>query len=401
MNQGRRKFIAQMGMAAGVAAMPSSLWALPAPMDHASGPWLEISREAYLKNAHMISQMANGKPVLAVVKNNGYGLGDIAVTSILDESPAIEGFALVKDDRALAVKQAGVKKPLLLMGDFDPDRGEALARQGVVLSIFSINSLDKIQQLARTSGKKLSVALYIDTGLGRMGIPYDQAYDLAMRASSDPNLDIRYTFSTLTTPQDFAREQIGRFKQLKEKLAKAGVKVGKTHLAPSSSMLDLPESHEDMVRPGILIHGSFPLAQMSVAEKWPLMPTYRLKAKVMRLEKLKEGDTIGFSRFYPVKQDEWIATLPVGWADGYNGGAENGAKVLLGNALYPVVNVNASHTNVSLGGSTQVKVGDTATLIGPDRPEITPEGFGKLIDGHNYLQINYKESIPKSIHDRF
>lgn len=91
----------------------------------------------------------------------------------------------------------------------------------------------------------------------------------------------------------------------------------------------------------------------------------------------------------------------MGWADGYDSGAENGAKVLLGDKLYPVVNINASHTNVSLGTETDIQVGDVATLIGPDRPEITPEGFANLIDGNNYLQINYKESIPKKTYETF
>jgi len=93
--------------------------------------------------------------------------------------------------------------------------------------------------------------------------------------------------------------------------------------------------------------------------------------------------------------------LPIGWADGYDSGAENGAKVLLGNQLFPVVNVNASHANISLGTTTKVKIGDIATLIGPDAPEITPEGFGKLVKRHNYLQINYKESIPKQVYETF
>ena len=140
---------------------------------------------------------------------------------------------------------------------------------------------------------------------------------------------------------------------------------------------------------------------MKEAQTYPLQVPYRLKAPVIRLEKLKKGDTIGFSRFYKVEKDEWIATLPVGWADGYDSGAENGAKVLLGNTLYSVVNVNASHANISLGSKTKVAVGDVATLIGPERPEITPEGFAKLVDGHNYLQINYKESIQKEIHENF
>ncbi len=407
MDTSRRKFMEHVALTASVVALPSSLWGSTAtskfnlPKENSADFWLELSKEAYHKNADMISAMANQKPVLAVIKNNAYGLGDVEVAKILDTNAHIEGFALVKADRALALRKAGVKKSILLMGDFDESLGKDLVENDIVLSVFSEHALQKIKSLSNNSKKQISTALYIDTGLGRMGIPFNQAFELATEASSSLGLNIKYTFSTLTTPKDFAKEQIRIFNELIQKLSRKGVNVGKTHLAPSFSLIDLPSSHQDMVRPGILIHGSYPLAKMGLSKKWPLMPTYRLKSRVIRLEKLSAGDTIGFSRFYKVTKDEWIATLPIGWGDGYYSGAENGAKVLLNGTLYPVINVNANHTNISLGDNTQVKIGDIATLIGPEKPEITPEGFGKLVKGHNYLQINYKESIPKLIYDDF
>ncbi len=366
-----------------------------------SKPWIELSKAAYLHNAAQISKMANGKPVLAVLKNNAYGLGDVQVGQILNDAPAIAGIAVVKDDRAIAMRSAGITKPILLMGDFDGALSESLLSHNITLSIYSRDSFEKIKQIAATRAENVNVALYIDTGLGRMGLPYQEAGKLAEEIASSADLSITQTFSTLTTPQDFAREQIARFEEITKHMDKKGIPSGTRHLAPSYSLLDLPASHQDAVRPGILIHGSFPLADMPEAKQYPLEIPYRLKAPVIRLEKLSTGDTIGFSRFYKVTKDEWIATLPIGWADGYNSGAENGAKVLLGDQLFPVVNVNASHANISLGEKTSVKVGDVATLIGPDRAEITPEGFGKLVKGHNYLQINYKESIPKQIYETF
>ncbi|MEY8779185.1 alanine racemase [Allomuricauda sp. XS_ASV26] len=407
MDTSRRKFMEYAAITASVVALPSSLWGSTArskfdlPKENSADFWLELSRKAYHKNAEIISTMANQKPVLAVIKNNAYGLGDVEVAKILDTSVHIEGFALVKADRALALRKAGIKKNILLMGDFDESLGQDLVENDIVLSIFSAHALQKIKSLSNNSKKQISTALYIDTGLGRMGIPFNQAFELATAASGSLGLNIKYTFSTLTTPKDFAKEQIRIFNELIQELSREGVNVGKTHLAPSFSLIDLPSSHQDMVRPGILIHGSYPLANMDASKKWPLMPTYRLKSRVMRLEKLSAGDTIGFSRFYKVTKDEWIATLPIGWGDGYDSGAENGAKVLLNGALYSVINVNANHTNISLGANTMVKVGDIATLIGPEKPEITPEGFGKLVKRHNYLQINYKESIPKLIFDVF
>ena len=366
-----------------------------------SKPWIELSEAAYLHNAAQVSKMAKGKPVVAVLKNNGYGLGAVEVAKILNKSPHIFGMAVVKDEAALAMRVAGVTKPILLMGDFDSSLSPELIEKKITLSVYSYASLDKINQLAKSADTSIRVALYIDTGLGRMGIPYGEATKIAEGVDKNNNLTITQTFSTLTSPRDFALEQISRFQEITTSLDKKGINVGLKHLAPSYSLLDLPVSHEDAVRPGILLHGSFPSTDRPEAQEFPLQIPYRLRASVIRLERLRRGDTIGFSRFYKVEKDEWIATLPVGWADGYNSGAENGAKVLLGNELYPVVNVNASHTNVSLGAKTSVKVGETATLIGPENSAITPEGFGKLVNGHNYLQINYKESIPKHVYPSF
>ncbi len=364
-------------------------------------PWIELSAKAYLHNAELISKMARGKPVLAVLKNNAYGLGDVEVARILDKSPHIHGFALVKDNRCLALRDAGVKKPILLMGDFSNSLGPQLVNEEITLSAFSKESCKKIVSLAVDPGRKVKVQLYLDTGLGRMGMPYDQTLDWITPLKENSQIAITGLFSTLTTSLDFAKEQLGRFEQFKDRLIAIGVPVKNTHIAPSLSLLQLQESHMTMVRPGILLHGSFPLAVKSQSKEYPLQPTFRLKARVIRMERLKKGETIGFSRFYEVKQDEWIATLPIGWADGYDSSAENGAKVLIKDQLYTVVNVNASHCNLVIGQEPDVAVGDIATLIGPDAPEITPQGFSTLIDGNNYLQINYKESLPKFVFDAF
>jgi len=404
MKKSRRQFVYES--IAGLTAMAFSPYGwsrevLARPGHSESKPWLELSRIAYLHNASQISAMADGKPVMAVLKNNAYGLGDVQVARILEQSPEISGIAVVKDERALAIRNGGCTKQLLLMGDFEKSLGPELVKNDIVLSIFSQESLQKVSKLVAHLTAPVKVALYIDTGLGRMGIPYQEAVRLGVETAKNEKLALVQTFSTLTTPKDFAKEQIRRFEQTTKKLEKKGISPGLKHLAPSYSLLDLPESHQEAVRPGILLHGSYPGTDMPQAKKYPLKVAYRLKAPVIRLEKLTKGDTIGFSRFYTVERDEWIATLPIGWADGYDSGAENGALVLLGERLYPVVNVNASHTNVSLGSYMEVQVGQIATLIGPERPEITPEGFAKRVGGHNYLQIYYKESLPKKIYETF
>ncbi|NQZ75684.1 MAG: alanine racemase [Ekhidna sp.] len=176
----RRKFIGQT--ASGLALLTSSPVVLANAItssDFDSKPWLELSKSAYLHNATQISQMAGGKPVIAVLKNNAYGLGVIEVSKILDQSPHIYEMAVVKDQAAIEMKQAGVRKPILLMGDFDSELFFDLVERNVTLSIYSRNSLEKIREMSRNLKHPVDVALYLDTGLGRMGIPYEDAAELA------------------------------------------------------------------------------------------------------------------------------------------------------------------------------------------------------------------------------
>ncbi|UII81128.1 alanine racemase [Flagellimonas sp. CMM7] len=404
MKPSRRTFLKKTSIGAiGLGILPTSI---PTPsldfyddIKKGINPWIELSKKDYLKNAEIISKMAQGSSVLAVLKNNAYGLGDVEVGSILDDSPHVDGLALVKDVRCLALREKGVQKPILLMGDFSANLGVELAKANITFSVFSKESMAKVQALAKVNRTKIKVQLYFDTGLGRMGMAYSKPLDWVTELAKIENIEIIGLFSTLTTPIDFAQEQLRRFNSLTSRLNALGIEMPQKHIAPSQSILELEASHLNLVRPGILLHGSYPLQGMPQSKQFSLTPTFKLKAKVIRMEKLKPGDTIGFSRFYKVKQEEWIATLPIGWADGYASSAENGAKVLINGTLYPVVNVNASHCNLVIGRKKDVKVGDVATLIGPDVPEISPEGFGKAINGHNYLQINYKESIPKIVLD--
>ena len=122
---------------------------------------------------------------------------------------------------------------------------------------------------------------------------------------------------------------------------------------------------------------------------------FRLRARIVRLERLPAGTTLGFSRFYDIDSPTWIATLPTGWGDGYPSAAENGAVVLARGRRFEVVNVNSNHTHVLVGPERVLEVGDLVTLVGPDDEAVTPAGLASRIGSHNYRQIDYKGYLPK------
>ena len=358
-------------------------------------PWIELLSSSYHLNAAAISKRAGGRPVIAVLKNNAYGLGVIEVASILEQADTVWAFALVQSDDALALRAAGIRKPIILMGRHATSEGEALARAAVTLSAFDDDDPTRLRRLAQGLGQPVGVHLYVDTGLGRMGRSYTRLstwLDELVKSAR-----VEGAFTMLTSDATFDAEQLRRFGQVRAALAQRGVSGGLYHAASSAPVLHNPASHLDAVRPGILLHGSLPGAAPDEARLIDVEVTYRLRARIVRLERLPAGTTLGFSRFYKIDSPTWIATLPTGWGDGYPSAAENGAVVLARGRRFEVVNVNSNHTNVLVGPEKVLEVGDLVTLVGPDDEAMTPAGLAARIESHNYRQIDYKGYLPKFI----
>lgn len=339
-------------------------------------PWIEVDEAALRHNVGEVARLADGRPILAVVKNNAYGLGLTIVGPMLAAMPQIAGLAVVKASAAIALRDAGVDKPILLMGmSAESDARELVARR-IAISLYTHDAVNRIERLALAFDRPVDAHLYLDTGMGRMGMLYTQALtwmrDLAPRAE----LRIGGTFMAFVEETDFDREQLQRFTELTDRAKREGLNLGRLHAASSNGVFHLPEARLDMVRPGIALYGGYPSHPEIERTMSTLRPAFRLRARVVRVVRLRPGDSVSYGRNYVAERDTWIATLPVGHADGYPRRAVNGARVLIGENLYPVIGaVSASHTIVEIGTEKRVEVGNTATLVGPDRPEIMPNAL--------------------------
>jgi len=358
-------------------------------------PWIEILPSAYHHNVAAISKRAGGRPVIAVLKNNAYGLGVVETALILERADAVWGFALVQSEDTLALRAAGIRKPILLMARHAMSEGEALARAGVTLSAYDDDDPARLRRLSRSLGRPATVQHYVDTGLGRMGRVHTRrgAWLDALAESAR----IEGAFTMLTSDTEFAEEQLRRFAEVRDAFTRRGLSDSLFHAASSAPTLHHPASHLDAVRPGILLHGSPPGAAPNEARLIELEVAFRLRARVVRLERLPAGTTLGFSRFYKIDSPTWIATVPIGWGDGYPSAAENGAVVLANGRRLDVVNVNGNHANILVGPEKVVEIGDVVTLVGPDDEAVTPQGLANRIKSHNYRQIDLKGYLPKFV----
>lgn len=376
----RRSFLRLLGWGAagaGVAGPAAVAGGFPSPSASASlrgkdDPWLEVSAPALRSNAAEVARIARGRPVLAVIKNNAYGLGLERVGRVLDRVPQVAGLAVVKVEEAIRLREAGTRKPVLLMTRARDAEARELVRLGVRLALFHDDDGERIQALARDLQRPVRVHLYLDTGMGRLGMPVHRALPWLEDLAARPEISVEGTFMGFTEDRDFDREQLRRFVDLAATARERGLPLGRLHAASSHAVTFFPEAHLDMVRPGLMLFGAH-VSGGREAGAADLTPAFRLRARVIRVERLRAGDTVSYGRNYEARTPVWVATIPVGHADGYPRQAVEGCRVLVGDRTVPVIGaVSASHTIVEVGPERTVEVGDAVTLVGPDVPGIHP-----------------------------
>jgi alanine racemase len=336
-------------------------------------PWIEVEAAALVHNISEIRRLTDNRPILAVIKNNAYGLELTTTAGLLEPMPEIAGFAVVKADAAIALKEAGVRKPVHLMAMFPESLAPELARLGVVPCLYSEDALRFIEPMVQVVGGPVDVQVYLDTGMSRMGIPYHKALPWLESIVGSGMVRLQGMFMGFTEDPEYDREQLRRFLSVASQAADAGFPVGTLHAASSSGVFELPEAHLDMVRPGLAIFGGYPNDPIQQSQKATLRSAVSLKARVVRVQELRVGDSVSYGRNYVAQEPTWVATIPAGHTDGYPRTAVEGGRVLIGDEAYRAIGaVSASHTIVELGSSPSVAVGDVATLIGSAAEEVDP-----------------------------
>ena len=208
--------------------------------------------------------------------------------------------------------------------------------------------------------------------MGRMGMPYRDALPWIGEIGSRRNVIVEGTFTALAEDARFDPIQLERFQDLALRAATAGAALGPLHAASSHALFLNKDAHVDMVRPGLALYGAYPVGARPL-EAADLRLAFALKARVVRVERLEKGDGVSYGRNFVAKRPTWIATLPVGHADGYPREAVKGCQAAIGKRLFPVIGaVSASHTIVELGDERLAEVGDVATLIGGEDEAIHP-----------------------------
>jgi alanine racemase len=333
------------------------------PRVSAFEPWIEVHAANLRANAAAIAALA-GRPVLAVVKNNGYGLGVVNAARALEPSPAVHGFAVVKLQEARDLRASGISKPVLLMAPIDADDLRDAVSDNIMPMVYTPIG-DLLEKEAARLGRPVPIHVCVDTGIGRVGVPHQQAPALIRDLASRKGVAIAGTMMTFTEDLEFDREQRRLFVALTDALKGDGIALGRLHAASTYTLFQHgSETSFDMVRPGMGLLGIYPDPRFKAMRKVELSTALAMRVRVAYVKQLAAGSSAGYERAYRATKDTWIATLPVGHADGWPRAAARGGKVRINGRLYPVIaSVSASHTIVEIGDMQDVKAGDVATLF--------------------------------------
>lgn len=328
--------------------------------------WVEIDLAALRANYFLIKKhLPFATKIMAAVKANAYGHGIVEVSKKLIEC-RIDYLGVACVDEALLLRKNAIRKPILNLGAFLKGDAQAMAEHDITATVTDLRLAKYLNQVARRLKKKVKVHVKIDTGMGRLGIWHNQASDFIIQLCGLEHLILEgiYThFPSADSDEEFTRSQIAVFCSLLDKLQIRGVEIPLRHSANSAAVLGFRDAHFNLVRPGLALYGLH--SKEEWLDKVNLKPVLDFKTKVVYLKDVEKGRSISYGRTYVTKEKTAIATLPVGYGDGYNRLLSNRGRVLIHGKFYPVVGVVCmDQTMVDIGGVKDVRVADEVTLIG-------------------------------------
>ena len=294
--------------------------------------WVEIDLSAMQSNAQTIKAYARSRSLIAVIKADAYGHGAIPVAKALDEEAAMYAVATVAE--AVELRTAGIRKPVLVLFNTLPFHAKTIVDYQLTASVYERALCNALSRAAEAKGTSLKVHLDVDTGMNRGGIWYAEAVDFLKWLTSLEGIEIEGIFTHFATAGEADKShvhlQLERFKSVLAALSKLNLRPPIIHAANSAAALTLPNAHFDAVRVGLSLYGIDPSSEVRRASPVPLQPALSWKARLICLRQSMQREGVSYGRTYTVDEPTWLATLPVGYADGYPRALSNRAETLIG-----------------------------------------------------------------------
>jgi len=353
--------------------------------------WAEINLDNIEHNVREVAKRV-GKmtEIMAVVKADAYGHGVFETVPTLIESGA-DRLAVSMLDEAIQLREFGIKVPILVLGYTEPSRAEDIINYNITQTVFSHELARALSEAAVRLGKQARVHIKIDTGMTRVGfLPGYSAVKDVVRISELPGIIIEGLFSHFASADEaepeFTMLQFERFESIIQELNRIGILIPVKHIANSAAVVQYPNLHLNMVRPGIVLYGLYPSEYMD-KNLIDIRPAMELKAKVVLVKEVEEGTPVSYGRTFVTKRKTRVATLPIGYADGYSRLLSNRGRVLIHGEYASIIgNICMDQCMVDVTDIKQeVKTGDEAVIFGVQGGNsITVEEIARLCGTINY-----------------
>lgn len=335
------------------------------------------------------SKVGKETGIIGIIKADAYGHGSVEISRVILENGA-DWLAVAVVDEGINLRKNGIAAPILLLGYTPELRLEDVVNNGFIQTVYTYETAKKLSDVAVRLGKTAVIHIKIDTGMGRIGYRVNEASaDEIVKISELPNIEVNGMFTHFSTADEkdknYTLNQYNKFVQMDAFLRERGLEIPIKHAANSAAIMDFDNMMFNMVRPGIILYGAYPSEEVD-KDNLSIKPAMSVKTHVSYVKEVNEGDYISYGRKYQAVGKRIIATIPVGYADGFIRAYSNGGKVLIKGEYAPIVGrICMDQFMVDVTDIKDVQVNDEVVLIGKQgNKEITVDFIASILDTINY-----------------
>lgn len=363
--------------------------------------WAEIDLDAIAYNTRNIKKLIGDKDLIAVVKANCYGHGVIDIIPTLLENGASR-FAVAMISEALEIRDNKITAPVMILGFTPLYLGEELINNNIEQTVYDLDYAKELSKIALTLNKKAKIHIAIDTGMGRIGfLPNEKSIDNITEICSLEGIEVIGIFTHFSTSdekdKEYSHEQFTKMLSVMDTLKKRGIDIPLKHVANSGAIIDLPDTYLDAVRAGIILYGYYPSDEID-KNNLALKPALTLKATITNVKTLEKDMYVSYGRTFKTSNETIVATIPVGYADGYlRKLAENG-KVIIKGEFAPIIGrICMDQFMIDVTNIPDVKIGDEVILLGEKNGlKYNADDMAKKLDTINYeVTCMLKSRLPR------
>jgi len=358
------------------------------------GPKVYIDLHQLKKNYHIVKSEVGEIPIMATVKANAYGHGAVEVSKALEQE-GVRYLAVFTIDEGIELRDAGIKTDIFIYAKFDPTRIEEASKHNLTLNI---SSFDDLKALKAHNGNSVKVHLKIDTGMTRLGVPYEQAEDFLKEANQIESIELEGLYSHFATADEgdlsYANSQLSKFNDIIEISKKLDISFAFIHCSNSGAILNVQDSRFNMVRAGMLLYGAFPSDE--VPQELPIKPVMTFTAPVVEIRDVKAGTQISYGGVYTTKSDTRIAVIQAGFADGIPRPWYIDGFVKFQNQDFKITGRICMDQLMIDIGTADIKYGDEILIFGSnEHGSIDINHIAKKIDSTSYVLVTALGIRPK------